>query len=91
MRALSPYAGIVRRKSGEGGAMVFRQGQKVEIFRKSDDESWEPYMDEFIGMHGIITDPDTSKNDPDALIEVSLDEKGTHRFPQDCLRLIDPA
>ncbi len=71
--------------------MVFRQGQKVEIFRQSDDESWESYMDEFIGMHGIITDPDTSKNDPDALIEVSLDEKGTHRFPQDCLRVITPA
>jgi len=69
--------------------MVFRQGQKVEIFQRSDDESWEDYMDEFIGMHGIITDPDTSKNDPDALIEVSLDEKGTHRFPQDCLRVID--
>jgi hypothetical protein len=69
--------------------MAFRQGQKVEIFQRSDDESWEAYMDEFIGMHGIITDPDTSKNDPDALIEVSLDEKGTHRFPQDCLRVID--
>ncbi len=68
--------------------MVFRQGQKVEIYQRSDDESWEAYMDEFIGMHGIITDPDTSKNDPDALIEVSLDEKGTHRFPQDCLRVI---
>jgi len=68
--------------------MVFRQGQKVEIFQRSEDESWEAYMDEFIGMHGIITDPDTSKNDPDALIEVSLDEKGTHRFPQDCLRVI---
>lgn len=69
--------------------MVFRQGQKVEIYQRSEDESWEAYMDEFIGMHGIITDPDTSKNDPDALIEVSLDEKGTHRFPQDCLRVID--
>lgn len=69
--------------------MTFRQGQKVEIYRRSDDESWEDYMDEFIGMHGIITDPDTSKNDPDALIEVSLDEKGTHRLPQDCLRAIE--
>ena len=69
--------------------MVFRQGQKVEIFQRSEDESWENYMDAFIGMHGIITDPDTSKNDPDALIEVSLDEKGTHRFPQDCLRVIE--
>ncbi|MFP4049991.1 MAG: hypothetical protein ACLFT8_08580 [Desulfovermiculus sp.] len=69
--------------------MVFRQGQKVEIFKRSEDESWESYMNEFIGMHGIVTDPDTSKNDPDALIEVSLDEKGTHRFPQDCLRGIE--
>ena len=68
--------------------MTFRQGQKVEIYRRSDDESWEDYMEEFMGMHGIITDPDTSKNDPDALIEVSLDEKGTHRLPQDCLRVI---
>ncbi len=69
--------------------MTFRQGQKVEIYRRSGDESWEDYMEEFIGMHGIITDPDTSKNDPDALIEVSLDEKGTHRLPQDCLRAIE--
>ncbi|MBS3732112.1 MAG: hypothetical protein KGY42_04325 [Desulfobacterales bacterium] len=68
--------------------MTFRQGQKVEIYKRSADESWEDYMEEFIGMHGIITDPDTSKNDPDALIEVSLDEKGTHRLPQDCLRVI---
>lgn len=69
--------------------MVFRQGQKVEIFQRSNDESWEEYMNEFIGMHGIIVDPDTSKNDPDALIEVSLDEKGTFRFPQDCIRVLD--
>ncbi|MCU0600185.1 MAG: hypothetical protein MUE70_13130 [Desulfobacterales bacterium] len=66
--------------------MTFRNGQKVEIFQKSTDESWEPYMDEFIGLHGMITDPDAVKNDPDALIEVSVNEKGTHRFPQDCLR-----
>jgi len=68
--------------------MTFRQGQKVEVYQRSEDESWEPYMDAFIGLHGVITDPDTSKNDPDALIEVSLDEKGTYRFPQDCLRPI---
>ncbi|SFM40176.1 hypothetical protein [Thermodesulforhabdus norvegica] len=67
----------------------FRKGQKVEIYKRSDDESWEEYMDEFIGLHGIVTDPDTSKNDPDALIEVTLDEKGTYRFPQDCLRVIE--
>lgn len=69
--------------------MTFRQGQKVEIFQRSTDESWEEYMEAFIGLHGIITDPDVSKNDPDALIEVSLDEKGTHRLPQDCLRIIE--
>ena len=68
--------------------MVLRSGQKVEIYRKSEDESWEPYMDDYIGLHGIITDPDTSINDPDALVEVSLEGKGTHRLPQDCLRLL---
>jgi hypothetical protein len=46
-------------------------------------------MNKYIGVHGRVTDPDASKNDPDALIEVSLDEKGTHRFPQDCLRPLD--
>ena len=66
--------------------MTFRRGQKVEVFRKSEDESWEEYMNQYIGLHGIVTDPDTAKNDPNALIEVSLDEKGTLRFPQDCLR-----
>ncbi len=69
--------------------MALRSGQKVEIYRKSEDESWEPYMDDYIGLHGIITDPDTSINDPDALVEVSLEGKGTHRLPQDCLRLLE--
>jgi len=69
--------------------MVFRRGQKIEIFQKSKDESWEKYMDGFVGLHGIITDPDASINDPDALVEVSLDGKGTHRIPQDCLRQLD--
>ena len=69
--------------------MVFRSGQKVEIYRRSEDESWESFMDSFIGLHGIITDPDETINDPDALVEVSLHGKGTHRFPQDCLRLLD--
>ncbi|RJR23208.1 MAG: hypothetical protein C4582_05705 [Desulfobacteraceae bacterium] len=66
--------------------MAFRRGQRVEIFRKSNDESWGKYMDGFVGLRGVVTDPDTEKNDPDALIEVSIDDKGTHRFPQDCLR-----
>lgn len=69
--------------------MTFRNGQRVEIYQKSSDESWESYMDAFVGLHGIITDPDAVKNDPDALVEVSLDEKGTHRFPQDCLRILE--
>lgn len=68
--------------------MVLRRGQKVEVYRKSEDESWEPYMDAYVGLHGIVTDPDTSINDPDALVEVSLEGKGTHRLPQDCLRLL---
>lgn len=68
--------------------MVFRKGQKVEIFKKSEDEGWESYMDEYVGCHGIIVDPDTAINDPDALIEVSLEDKGTHRFPQDCIQLL---
>ena len=68
--------------------MQFQKGNKVKVFRKSEDESWEPYMDDFIGLHGFVTDPDTSINDPDSLIEVSLEGKGTHRLPQDCLERI---
>jgi len=67
---------------------MFRRGDKVEIFKKSGDEGWQNYMDEYVGLHGVITDPDTVINDPDALIEVSLVDKGTHRFPQDCIRLL---
>ena len=66
----------------------FRRGQKVEIFQASLDESWDVYMNEYIGCHGIVVDPDTSINDPDALVEVSIDGKGTHRLPQDCLRAL---
>ena len=69
--------------------MQFQRGNKIEVYRKSKDEAWEPYMDDFIGLHGYVTDPDTTINDPDALIEVSLEERGTHRLPQDCLRLIE--
>ncbi len=68
---------------------MFRRGERVEVFKKSTDEGWQSYMNEFIGLHGIITDPDTAINDPDALVEVSLVEKGTHRFPQDCLRRLE--
>jgi hypothetical protein len=66
--------------------MSFRRGQKIVVFQRSADEIWEPFMDEYIGLHGIIVDPDTSINDPDDLIEVSLEGKGTFRLPQDCLR-----
>ncbi len=68
---------------------MLHRGERVEIFRKSDDEGWQNYMDEFVGVHGIVTDPDTSINDPDALVEVSLVDKGTHRFPQDCIRKLE--
>ncbi len=68
---------------------MLRRGDKIEIFKKSGDEGWQNYMDEFVGLHGVITDPDTVINDPDALVEVSLVDKGTHRFPQDCLRLLE--
>ena len=68
--------------------MSFRRGQKIEVYQKSNDEAWEPYMDTFIGAHGIVTDPDTAINDPDDLIEVSLQGIGTHRLPQDALRLL---
>ena len=46
-------------------------------------------MDDFIGRHGIVVDPDTSINDPDALVEISIVGKGTHRLPQDCLRHLE--
>ena len=69
--------------------MSFRRGQKIEIYRRSSDEAWEKYMDSFSGCRGMITDPDTSINDPDALVEVSLDGMGTHRLPQDCMRLLE--
>jgi hypothetical protein len=68
--------------------VVFRKGQRVEVFQGSSDESWEKYMDSFIGCHGIIVDPDTSINDPADLVEVSLEGKGTHRLPQDSLRIL---
>lgn len=68
---------------------MFHRGQRVEVYKRSEDESWQPYMDKFIGAHGIITDPDTVINDPDDLIEVSLEGKGTHRLPQDCLRPLE--
>lgn len=71
-------------------AMMFKRGDLVEVFQPSTDEAWESYMDDFIGAHGRITDPDASINDPDALVEVSLDGKGTHRLPQDCLRRLEP-
>ena len=68
--------------------MVFHQGQKVEVYRRSSDEVWEDYMDGLIGRRGIVTDPDTLINDPDALVEVSLEDRGTFPLPQDCLRVI---
>lgn len=53
-----------------------------------NEESWQPFMDARIELHGIIVDPDTSVNDPDARIEMSLEDKGTFRLPQDCMRVL---
>jgi len=69
--------------------MTFKRGQRIEVYRRSSDDQWEAYMDDFVGCHGIITDPDSTINDPDALVEVSLDGKGTHRLPQESMRLLD--
>jgi len=69
--------------------VVFHKGQKVEVYRRSRDDSWESYMDALVGRHGIITDPDMLINDPDALVEVSLQDMGTFRLPQDCLRALE--
>lgn len=68
--------------------MSFRRGDRVEVYRKSQDDDWQGYMDRYVGLHGIVTDPDRVKNDPDALMEVTLDGEGTHRLPQDCLRTL---
>ncbi|MEZ4524517.1 MAG: hypothetical protein R2941_01165 [Desulfobacterales bacterium] len=35
--------------------MSFRRGQKVEVYKRSEDEMWKDYMDEYIGLHSIIT------------------------------------
>ncbi len=69
--------------------MVFHKGQMVRVLHRSTDESWEDYMDGLVGSRGIVTDPDTQINDPDALIEVSLEDKGTFRLPQDCLEVLE--
>lgn len=69
--------------------MQLMRGDKIEVFKKSTDEAWEAYMDDFLGLHGFVVDPDTVINDPDSLIEVSLQGRGTHRLPQDCLKRID--
>lgn len=69
--------------------MAFKRGQRVEIYKRSDDEQLEDYMDSFVGCHGIITDPDATINDPDDLVEVSLVGKGTHLLPQECMRVLE--
>ncbi len=69
---------------------AFRQGDRVQIYQRSQDQRWEEYMNEYVGYRGVITDPDMVINDPDALVEVTLEGKGgTHRLPQDCLRKTD--
>ena len=70
--------------------VAFRQGDKVQIHQRSDDQRWEEYMNEYVGNSGVVTDPDMVINDPDALVQVTLEGTGgTHRFPQDCIRKLD--
>ena len=69
--------------------MTFHKGQLVRVKGRSSDESWESYMDSLVGSRGMVTDPDSQINDPDSLIEVSLEDKGTFRLPQDCLEILE--
>ena len=69
--------------------MVFHRGQLIRVKGRSSDESWEAYMDGLVGSRGMVTDPDSQINDPDSLIEVSLEDKGTFRLPQDCLEVLE--
>ena len=55
---------------------AFRQGDKVEVFRRSEDQRWEGYMNEYVGYRGVVTDPDMVINDPDALVQVTLEGTG---------------
>jgi len=41
---------------------MLRRGDRVEIFEKSENEGWQSYMDEHVGVHGAVT---TSINGPD--------------------------
>jgi len=69
---------------------ALRQGDKVRIFQRSEDQRWEEYMNEYVGYRGVVTDPDMVINDPDSLVQVTLEGTGgTHRFPQDCLEKLD--
>jgi hypothetical protein len=45
-------------------------------------------MESFLGCHGIVVDPDTSINDPAALVEISIEAKGTFRLPQESLKVL---
>jgi len=66
---------------------ALRQGDGVEVYQRSQDQRWEDYMNGYVGYRGVVTDPDMVINDPEALVQVTLEGTGgTHRFPQDCLR-----
>lgn len=82
-------SGAKKQMKRRARSKVFCQGDRVEIYRRSEDESWESYMDAYVGLRGIVSDPDSVINDPEALVRVTLDGTGgTHRLPQDCLRKV---
>ena len=68
---------------------AIRQGDKVQIHQRSKDQRWEEYMNEYVGYRGVVTDPDMVINDPEALVQITLEGTGgTHRFPQDCFKKV---
>lgn len=62
--------------------MTFQRGDRIEVFQASRDDAWEAYMDDFLGCRGVIVDPDTSVNDPDAWWRSAWKEKAPTGFPR---------
>ena len=73
-------------KEEEGHVSLSPRGQSQGL-SKVPRPRWEEYMNQYVGYRGVVTDPDMVINDPEALVQVTLEGTGgTHRFPQDCLK-----